>query len=60
MVAQYATKALFHHPDDDPLRGIQLREPSEQQISAQGGIEHFIREEGLFVKPASMRPREVS
>lgn len=49
MVAAYATRALFHHPDDDPLGGVSLPKPREHQIEAD--IDDLISERGLFAPP---------
>jgi hypothetical protein len=47
IVALGAHRVIYHHPDDDPLRRIDLRDPHERQME-NPDIEDFIREEGLF------------
>jgi hypothetical protein len=41
-----ARRYLYHHPDDDPLAGLDLPDPSSQEWGDIG--EDWIREEGLF------------
>jgi hypothetical protein len=32
LLARNARRAIFHHPDDQPLEGIELPEPREREI----------------------------
>jgi len=56
MVAAFATRALFHHPEDDPLRGIPLPRPREHQIHA--NVDDLISEQGLFATSETDQPSE--
>jgi Protein of unknown function (DUF4238) len=41
-----ARRYLYHHPDDDPLAGLDLPDPSSQEVGDIG--DDWIREDGLF------------
>jgi len=46
MIAYGAHRAIYHHPDDDPLNRISLPEP-HLRVMEDPGIEEFIREAGI-------------
>jgi Protein of unknown function (DUF4238) len=46
-MARNARKYLFHHPEDDPLHGLELPEPRERELAGHGEagrlVEHLFR-----------------
>lgn len=50
-----ARQYIYHHPADDPLQGLWIREHGPAPGMREPDIEHFIRPEGMTTDPSAIR-----